>query len=135
MSKSLPLVAMLAIACAAGLAGCAAARRDKAVATERLLTAAGFQMRIADTPDETVNLQTLPQREIFREQHEGKSYYVYADGKYCSCVYVGSAEAYQRYEKLAVEKEIAEANLRAARINQSNAMRWGAWGPWYSPWY
>lgn len=116
------------------LAGCGTAKRQ-AMQTERLLAASGFQMRLQDTEPEALNMKGLPQREIFHEQRDGQTYFIYADEEFCKCVYVGTAEAYRRFEKLAIESKIANAQLRAARAQQSAALSWGAWGPWYRPWY
>jgi len=61
-----------------------------------------------------------------------KPRYVYADAKYCNCVYAGDEAAYQRYQKLALEKQTAEDQLIAVQMNEDAAMDWEAWGarPW-----
>lgn len=131
-NRIVPMI--LALALFGGVSACGTAQRQ-AMQTERLLAAAGFQMRLNDTPDEAANMSSLPQREIFHQQKDGETYFVYADDEYCKCVYVGSAKAYQRYERLSMQQKIAQAQLRAARAQQSAALSWGAWGPWYRPWY
>lgn len=125
------LVSLVALG---SIVGCGTAQRQ-AMQTERMLAAAGFQMRMQDTASEAQNMAGLPQRELFHQQKDGKTFFIYADDEYCKCVYVGSAEAYRRYEKMAIESKIANAQLRAARAQQSAALSWGAWGPWYRPWY
>lgn len=115
--------------------GCAAATQRKVMETERLLAASGFQMRIQDSHHENENMKMLPQREIFPEQRDGQTYFVYADEEFCHCIYVGTAEAYQRFSQMSIEKEISEKRLRAARTQANAALSWGAWGPWYRPWY
>lgn len=80
-------------------------------------------------------MAALPQRVIFHQQRDSGTFFLYADEQYGKCVYVGSVEAYRRYEKMAIESQIANAQLRAARAQQSAARSWGAWGPWYRPWY
>lgn len=128
------LILLLLLCVVPGLAGCGTARRE-AMQTERLLAASGFQMRIKDTPGEVENMAALPQRQIFPQQKDGETFFVYADDEFCNCVYVGSAKAYRRFERLSMESKIANAQLRAARAQQSAALSWGAWGPWYRPWY
>jgi hypothetical protein len=44
------------------LGGCANMGRSKAMDTERLLMAAGFQMRLADSDEKLAQLEKLPQR-------------------------------------------------------------------------
>ena len=135
MNEHFPLVRGLAvIALLLIVSACGTAQR-RAMETERLLAAAGFQMRMQDTVEETSNMAGLPQRELFHHQREGRTYFVYADEEYCKCIYVGTPDAYQRYEKMAHEQKIARAQLSAARAQQSASLSWGAWGPWYRPWY
>ena len=110
--------------------GCAAS----AVDTERLLAAAGFQMRLADTPERMAHLSTMTQRQLVPEMQDGSLRYVYADDKYCKCVYVGTEKAYQRYERFALKQRVANSQLEAAQMNEDASMNWGMWGPW-GPWY
>jgi len=118
---------------ALGLSACAAIQNQNAMDTERLLAASGFQMRLADTPDKLDHLKTLTQRKLVPHQHQGKLYYVYADAAACQCIYIGNEQAYQRYQKLALQKEIAEEQRMAAEMNANASMNWGLWGPW-GPW-
>jgi len=118
---------------ALGLSACAAIQNQNAMDTERLLAASGFQMRLADTPDKLDHLKTLTQRRLVPHPHEGKIYYVYADATACQCIYIGNEQAYQRYQKLALQKEIAEEQRMAAEMNANASMNWGLWGPW-GPW-
>ncbi|MEA2040690.1 MAG: hypothetical protein U9N82_12835 [Thermodesulfobacteriota bacterium] len=117
------------------LGGCAAIERSNAIDTERLLAAAGFQMRFADTTERQAHLKTMPQRKLVPYNRNGKVYYVYADSLACECLYVGSEKAYQRYQSLAIQQKIAEENRAAAEMNANAAMNWQMWGSWYRPWY
>jgi hypothetical protein len=105
------------------LAGCAAIKKSEATNTEQLLAAAGFKMKMADTPEKLAHLTTLTQMKVVAHDRDGKPYWVYADAAYCKCLYVGDQEAYQRYENLLVKQNIAE-------MNEDAAMNWGLWGPW-----
>jgi len=109
------------------LAGCAAIQRSDAMDTERSLAAAGFQMKMADTAARTAQVSGLPQRKLTRVPHEGENRFVYADATYCKCVYVGTEAAYDRYQKIAIDQQVANEQLDAS-------MNWDAWGPW-GPWY
>jgi uncharacterized protein YceK len=121
-----PLLLTVAIL-ALMLVGCATIEKDNASDTEQLLAAAGFQMKLADTPEKRANLQTLTQRKVVPHDQDGNVRYVYADAEFCECLYVGNQAAYQRSEKMAVEKNIAE-------MNEDAAMNWGMWGPGWDDW-
>ena len=111
--------------------GCAGGTID----TERLLAAAGFQMRMADSPERLAHLSTMTQRQLVPEMKDGSLRYVYADDKYCKCLYVGTEKAYQRYERFAFKQRIANQQQQAAMAAQEASLNWSSWGPWYSPWY
>jgi hypothetical protein len=116
------------------LIGCATIERGTTLDTEQLLAASGFKMKPADTPEKLANLQTHPQRQLVSRVKDGRTIYSYADASTCKCLYVGGEKAYQRYQKLAVEKQIAADRLRAAQMNQEMEMDWGMWGPWGYDW-
>lgn len=115
------------------LSGCAAMEASKARDTESLLAAAGFRIKLADTPEKQAHTQELAQHQLVAHPKDGAVYYVYADATTCHCVYWGNEDAYQRYQQLAVQKQIADEQQSAAMMNQSAAMNWGMWGmgPWY----
>ena len=119
------------VACLAALAGvtwgsgCAS---TEAADAERTLAAANFQMKYARTPQQMTKVESLPQRKLTPVPGpDGENRFVYADAKYCKCVYVGTEAAYDRYQKLAVKQRIAE-NEEAASMNWG---AWGGWGPWW----
>ena len=126
--KMVVLVAgILAAALALGCTG-------QMIRTERLLAAAGFQMRLANTPEREAHLKTMTQHEIVPHEENGSMRFVYADAEYCKCVYVGTEAAYQRYQKYAMKQQQTDARLQAAQMNEDASMNWGMWGPW-GPWY
>ena len=118
-------MALMAIVVLLATAGRAAIQKSDAMDQERTLAAANFQMKFAKTPEQIAKAEALPQRKLTPVPGpDGKNRFVYADAKFCKCVYVGTEEAYDRYQKLTVKKQIAE-NEEAASMN------WDAWGPWY----
>ena len=126
---------ILIILMALALFSCAAMRRDAAIDKERILAAAGFQMKLADTSDKRARLTAFsPQRKLAAQTIDGQLRFVYADAEYCKCVYVGTEQAHQRFQKLALEKRISDQQVQAADANEAAAMQWGAWGGW-GPWY
>jgi hypothetical protein len=121
MSKTVFLLAAVALL---AFAGCASMAAD----SERSLAAAGFQMKFAKTPQQIAKVESFPQRTLTPTAGpDGKNVFLYADAKYCKCLYVGTEAAYDRYRKLKVEQRIAE-NEEAASMEWDD---WGAWGPWY----
>ncbi|MFM8443003.1 MAG: hypothetical protein ACKN9W_06620 [Methylococcus sp.] len=118
---------------AALLSACAAMEASKAVDTEQLLAAAGFQVKLGDAPDKLAHIQSLTQHKLVPHEKDGTNYYVYADATTCKCLYWGNEQSYQRYQQLAVQKEIADEQRMAAQMNENAAMNWGMWGP--GPWW
>jgi len=104
--------------------GCAAIQRSDAMDTERLLAASGFRMQLADTSERMAQVNAMPQRKLTPVPQGSENRFVYADATYCKCMYVGTEEAFDRYQKLSTQQQIAQDQEAAA-------MNWGAWGPWY----
>ena len=59
--------------------GCAAIQRSEAIRTERVLAAAGFQMKLADTPEKLAKVQGMTQRKLQPHDKDGEMFFVYAD--------------------------------------------------------
>ena len=97
--------------------------------TEQLLAAAGFEMKLADTPEKLANLSTLtPRRRLIPQERDNRLYYVYADPDLCKCLYVGTSTQYER----ALQKGFA--NDQSIAVGQElNALAWDLWVPW--PWF
>ena len=128
--RSVVVLASVVIA----LGGCATIRRHEALDTEQVLSAAGFHMKLGDTPEKLASLRALPTRRLVPNERDGRLYYVYADPEVCRCLYVGTEPQYQEYQRLALQKRLADEELMAAQDFLSGAtMNWGAWGPW--PWF
>ena len=119
---------MLAVAL---LAGCTAIEKQDARKTESVLAAAGFQMKPADTPDRVAHLQLLRPFKMVPHDRNGTLLYVYADPKACKCIWVGDQAAYQRYQQLAIQQQLAQEQLMTAQMNEDAAMNWGLWGPFW----
>jgi hypothetical protein len=120
------------VALAVALAGCAAMQTAQTQSTEQLLAASGFHMKLADTPTKQAKLGTLMPNKIVPHDYKNKVLYVYADPAN-SRLFVGDQQAYQNFQTLAVEKQIAEDQRQAAAMNADAAMDWDMWGP--DPWY
>ena len=90
------------------VAGCAAARRHDAKITGELLTAAGFTVDTANTPEPAADQDALPALKVVRQREGGATVYRLADPYACNCVSVGDADAYAQYQMLAHDREIVE---------------------------
>jgi hypothetical protein len=124
-------ITVATVAFALAVAGCAAMREDAAHKKENLLAAAGFKMKLADTPEKLARAEAMPQlKMVARSGPLGQLGYTYADVKGCQCVYTGDAKNYAEYKRLALQRDAAEAQLEAAEANEAAAMDWGWWGPW-----
>jgi hypothetical protein len=114
------------------IVGCAAIQANKTQEQEQLLSAAGFIMVPATTPAELENLNTLTPHKVLFSVKDNKPLYWYADPTNCRCVYTGDQQAYQRYERLLTESQIADEVEDAAISNEvAEANMWGWMG---SPW-
>jgi hypothetical protein len=116
-------------AIAVSVAGCASLQAQDTRATERMLTAAGFQVMAADTADKLAHLQTLTPGKIVRRERNGDPSYVYADDKVCKCLYTGTEQQYQEYRKLARQQTEAD-EAKVVADEASDPKSWGLWGLW-----
>ena len=98
-----------------GLVGaCATIERQEADSDEKLLSAAGFSMLVADTPAKEDHLRSLKQRTILRRDNNGQLSFLYADAQYCNCLFVGNEQNYQQFQRLALRRENAIARQETA---------------------
>src|SRR5262245_60670136 len=67
-------------------AACAAIQRFEVRDTERMLMAAGFHMRLADTPEPQEDLRSISPYRIVSRTKDGNVVYLYADPDNCHCV-------------------------------------------------
>jgi len=121
----LPLVAL-----GLSVTGCATIRAHQTAETEQILAAAGFQVKLADTPEKLAHLQTLTPRKVVRQVRDGQPQYVYADPETCKCVYVGDEQRYQKFQELSLQKKIADEQMSEALANWDASMGWEGWGRW-----
>jgi hypothetical protein len=130
---TLPTTPGLALVVAALLVGCTAIEGDDARDTEQQLAAAGFDIKLADSPARREHLETLPQHQLVRFERDGRPYYVFADPEWCKCMYAGNQADYDAYQRLAAQQEVAEEQEQAAAMEEDASMNWDLWGPW--PYY
>jgi len=103
--------------------------QQQAEQLEPMLTAAGFRMLPADTPQRQQHLASLvPLQVNYYVGKTGNLHYYMADPDYCKCMYVGSEQDYQQYEKLklnpqfdAKEGESSRQTLEAQQMEDMDA--------------
>ena len=97
---------------------------------ENMLSAAGFKMVPANTPEREAHLKSLPADKITPVQRQGTTYYTFPDPK-SNVLYVGQEPQYQKYRQLRLQKQMADEQLETAQMNEN---AWGAWGAWGGGW-
>ena len=122
MSRSATVIT-LALLGLLTLSGCASVRQKEAADTGRLLTAAGFQQRLADSPERLAHLRTMPPLKLVARNKDAQVIYTFADPERCRCLYVGGAKEYAAYQQLAAQHEVR-------REVDAASEPWGPWGSW-----
>lgn len=91
------------------LAGCASAPTSSSTprSQDDLLTAAGFTSYAAKTPQSLAYLQTLPPQEIVKHRYDGTNRFLVCTDQNSKACYVGDEAAFQRYQNLADQEELA----------------------------
>ena len=76
---------------------CLGARVYAQQSTGQLLISSGFNPIAATTPQLLKRLASFPPNQFQLRQKGGRPYYVYADPSGCTCAYVGSVAAMNKY--------------------------------------
>jgi hypothetical protein len=120
---------ILALGTALLLSACATPEELAAQQGDQL-AAAGFIQRPANTPERQAMLHRLPANSFVREVNGDQVTYVFADPLVCNCLYVGTQDAYSRYQQYVQAKRLVEEQRATAMLYSDPAWNWGAWGPW-----
>ena len=125
--------ALVVVVSALGLAACAT-QESMTESTERMLAAAGFLEKPANTPHRQAKLAALPPYKVLSQRVNANGQdtvgYVYADPQFCHCVYVGNTDAYQKFQQLAFQEHLAQEQIAASEMAEDDAFGWGEWGPY-----
>src|SRR5215472_12104265 len=111
-----------------GLMGCVSPQQQ-AAQKEDLLAAAGFQVRVADTPQRLAAMKRLPPNKFVTKVVNGQPVYLYADPLVCRCVYFGTQQNWAAYRQEVFAKQLADEAHMTAILNQES---WD-YGPWGWP--
>jgi hypothetical protein len=96
--------------------------QQQAQEIEPMLEAAGFSELPAATPGHATKLGTLPPLKLNYYDKNGVKHYWVADPEFCKCLFHGDEAAYQRYENIKLENQIAERDRRAVEMQQQQQM-------------
>jgi hypothetical protein len=94
------------------------------------LSAAGFIIRPANTPERQTMLNRLPANKFVQRVNGDSIHYVYADPLVCGCLYVGTQQAFNQYKLHQQQQSLADEQQMTAQTYADPAWNWGAWGPW-----
>lgn len=94
------------------------------------LSASGFIVRQADVPERQTLVNLLPANRMSWYQRGGAVHYLYADPRWCNCLYVGTQEAYDKWRSYAEEHHLNDERPVTAVTVPDAAWNWGTWGPW-----
>jgi hypothetical protein len=124
---------------ALALGGCSALQptpQQRAQHLDPMLSAAGFQMIPASTPEKAAQLKQLPPLKVnYYTGKDGKLRYWMADPYDCNCIFLGDEQAYQKYQDLRLQAKIARQEEEAAEEQQEAAqqMQMEMMDPFYGP--
>ena len=111
------------------IGACSTIERQEAETDEGMLSAAGFDMLVVDTPEKQAQLRAMKQRTILRREKNGQLSFLYADAEFCKCLFVGTEADYQAFQRLAYKREIAIARQESALdADEAGIYDWGMWG-------
>ena len=99
-----------------GVAGCVSPQQQ-AAQKEDLLAAAGFQVKIADTPQRLAAMKRLPPNKFVTKVVNGQPVYLYADPLVCRCIYFGTQQNWAAYRQEIFAKQLADEALMTLGLN------------------
>jgi len=108
--KHIRILVILAPGMFMALAGCSGAPVNKTLQAEEALAAAGFQLKMADTPAKVERISRIPQKKVVRAMIKDREVYLWADAAGCRCYYAGTR---QNYEQLLQNQREEKADRRA----------------------
>jgi hypothetical protein len=89
--------------------GACESQRQLIAQKEDRLSAVGFIIKPANTPERRTMLKELPANKFLPRQSGDTIHYVYADPIVCGCLYVGTQQAYDQYKSNEFAQRLAVA--------------------------
>jgi hypothetical protein len=112
------------------LAGCATGPSSSPAASgksqEDLLRQAGFQTRVANTPQRQAYMKTLPAKKVVLNQYQGKPLYLVCTEPESKQCFLGDEAAYKRYQQLAIQQSMSDdqINVKEHRWDPEATQMW-----------
>jgi hypothetical protein len=94
--KRIRILLILAPGLFMALAGCAGKHVNKTLQAEEALAAAGFQLKMADTPAKIDRISRIPQKRVVWAMIKDREFYLWADAAGCRCYYKGTRQNYEQ---------------------------------------
>jgi hypothetical protein len=126
MTVMKPTCLLAAIGLLLAIAGCAAPPTQVAQRGD-MLTAAGFQVRVADSPHRVDQMKRLPLNQFVTRVRNGQKVYLYSDPPGCNCVYLGTQQNWDAYQQQLAARQMAREDAISAAESQAE-WDFGAWG-------
>jgi hypothetical protein len=98
-----------------GLVACQSTR-GRVSDKEDLLSAAGFSIKLADSPEGQQGLRSLPANQFVPKSQGDQVTFLYADPVVCNCLYVGDQQAYNNYQHEIFERKLTEQQHLAVQM-------------------
>jgi aconitase B len=124
VKKSISLLAAVGLMLA--IAGCTTPTAQVAQKGD-LLAAAGFQVRVADSPHRVDQMKRLPPNKFVTRVRNGQKVYLYSDPLACNCVYLGTQQNWDGYQQQLAARQMAKEEEISAAESQAE-WDFGAWG-------
>ena len=115
-------MAMVVILAGFVYSGCAGDAEKKAFSAEKILVAAGFTYKVADTPEKLATLKKLPQQKLIQHTHKGHPVYIYVDVDGCKCLFGGDEAEYQRMRELLRSEKLTARSTGGAWTERFDAI-------------
>jgi hypothetical protein len=123
------LTVLFCVCLLGGLGACESVQQ-RVTEQDDKLSAAGFIVKPANTPDRQAMLKKLPANKFVRRENGDTVHYVYADPVVCGCLYVGTQEAYNRLKANELTQHLVDEQQITAQTYSDASWNWNAWGPW-----
>jgi hypothetical protein len=132
LSLRFQLLVLCCVLLLAGLGACESVQQ-RVTEKEDKLSAAGFIIKPANTPERQAMLKKLPANRFVRRENGDTVHHLYADPVVCTCLYAGTQDAYNRFKANELAQHLSDEQLLTAQTYSDQYWDWDAWGPWDSP--
>jgi hypothetical protein len=125
MTVTKPICLLAAVGLMLGISACATSPAQVAQKGD-MLKAAGFQVRVADSPHRVAQMNQLAPNKVVTRVRNGQKVYLYSDPASCNCVYLGTQQNWDVYQEQRAARRMAKEEIAAAETQAE--WDFGAWG-------